>query len=286
MAEGRMLKKRIAKSKKIAALKTDSARFLYLAIYPHVDIEGRIEADIEIIRGDCIPRLRWTNKKIDNCLEDLDRIGLIVLYEIEGHKYLEITRFSDFQTLRKDREAESEIPPPPAELQRNSSGTPPEVKLSKVKLSKVKKDFFVPDSKHLELANLLKTEILKNNPKAKITDSQINKWVDTIRVMVERDKRTLEEIKDLIVWAQSDSFWKCNILSMQKLRKQFDQITLKAKEKKKPDSPNNEPSSEALKKTKQWQKEAEREPNRKKEIKKIVEETMAKISKNRKGGTT
>lgn len=39
MAEGRMLKKNISQSKKLALLKNDSARLLYTWILPHLDIE-------------------------------------------------------------------------------------------------------------------------------------------------------------------------------------------------------------------------------------------------------
>jgi len=89
----------------------------------------------------------------------------------------------------------------------------------------------------LSTSNLLKTLILQNNPKAKITDSQIKNWGNTIRLMIERDKRTVEEIESLIKFSQNDNFWKSNILSMDKLRKQFDRLTLQAKQKE----PKNEP---------------------------------------------
>lgn len=84
---------------------------------------------------------------------------------------------------------------------------------------------------NVQLSNLLKKLILQNNPKAKITDTQIKNWGNTIRIMIERDKRTVEEIESLIKFSQNDDFWKSNILSMDKLRKQFDRLTLQAKQK-------------------------------------------------------
>ena len=82
---------------------------------------------------------------------------------------------------------------------------------------------------HSERAELLKSRILGNNPKAKITEADLNRWADTVRLMVERDNRTLEEIDTMIEFSQSDDFWKSNILSMAKLREQFDKLTLKSK---------------------------------------------------------
>jgi len=139
MADGRMIKRRISKSKKLAMLKTDSARLLYFMMYPHTDIKGRLEADPQLIRGQIIPLFKWSIKKIQTCLEDLYRVRLIILYQNKDEWYLEFTRFGDFQVLRKDREADSEISPPPAELQRNSVVTPPEVKLS-ISISKDKRE--------------------------------------------------------------------------------------------------------------------------------------------------
>ena len=45
--------------------------------------------------------------------------------------------------------------------------------------------------------------------------------------MMRLDGRTASEIRDLIEWSQNDMFWRANILSMKKLRKQFDQLTAK-----------------------------------------------------------
>lgn len=131
MAKGRMISKRIAISKKLANLKTDSARLLYFMCYPHTDIKGRLEADAPYIRSACIPRLNWSDKKVNTCLEDLHRVHLIILYKIDLNIYMEVTRFDDFQTLRADREAKSVIPKPPED----SRTTPAELphKLSKDK---------------------------------------------------------------------------------------------------------------------------------------------------------
>jgi len=84
-------------------------------------------------------------------------------------------------------------------------------------------------SSQLALATLLRDRILGNNPKARIKDGQIEKWANTVRLMIENDKRTEAEVKTVIEWCQNDSFWKINILSMDKLREKFDQLWLKMK---------------------------------------------------------
>lgn len=146
MATGRMLKKNISKSEKFAALKSDRARLLYLLILPHLDRAGRLDANPKLIKGQITPLLSMSIAIIQTCLEDMHNVGLVSLYCINDAQYLEYTKFTDFQTLRDDREAESEIPSAPAELPRDSGGTAAEVKLSKVKLSKDKRKGFAPPS--------------------------------------------------------------------------------------------------------------------------------------------
>lgn len=61
----------------------------------------------------------------------------------------------------------------------------------------------------------------------------INKtWRTQARLLIDKDKRTVKEIKDVIDWAKSDSFWKSNIMSVESLRKQFDRLRIRAQEDK------------------------------------------------------
>ncbi|GAH88901.1 unnamed protein product, partial [marine sediment metagenome] len=119
----------------------------------------------------------------------------------------------------------------------NQSATlsPREPKLGKKPLKKHKETEDIkkkPSSEGDELAHLLKSLILRNNPKAKTPDD-ITKWALDIDKMLNIDRRTPEEIKFIIEFSQNDSFWCANILSAGKLREKFDQLYLRAKEKEK-----------------------------------------------------
>ncbi len=52
-------------------------------------------------------------------------------------------------------------------------------------------------------------------------------WANTIRLMRESDKLTHYDIKNVFTWANKDSFWQVNILSVAKLRTQFAQLQAK-----------------------------------------------------------
>jgi hypothetical protein len=135
MADGRMLKKTISNSKKLAMV-SDRAKVIWFMMLPHTDIAGRLNACPEIAKGQYLTMLNYPAKTIQKCLEELHNAGLIILYKINGDQYAEFTRFADFQSLRADREGESKIPGPdcgttPGVVQENSG-------LSKEKLSKEK----------------------------------------------------------------------------------------------------------------------------------------------------
>ena len=79
---------------------------------------------------------------------------------------------------------------------------------------------------HKDLATLLALRIFANGSKQPAVTLE---WIKDIRLMMERDNRTYDEIHYIINWCQDDLFWRSNILSPSKLRKQFDQLVLKAK---------------------------------------------------------
>jgi hypothetical protein len=53
-------------------------------------------------------------------------------------------------------------------------------------------------------------------------------WRRQARLMIDTDGREVAAIHRCIDWCQNDPFWSTNILSMPKLRKQYDQLRLKA----------------------------------------------------------
>lgn len=129
MADGRILSKRVTRSDKIASLSSDTSRMIYSWLIPYLDVEGRIEADPRLLKADIAPLLdHITPKIISDILDELNSIGLIILYEVEKKKYLQLVKFEENQkNLRKDREAPSRIPEPKEGLRINSGLTPVEV---------------------------------------------------------------------------------------------------------------------------------------------------------------
>jgi len=97
--------------------------------------------------------------------------------------------------------------------------------VNNVKNEENKEKTFHPNSDELRLSELLWTLILKRNPNHKKPNLQ--NWAKHISLMIRVDKRITGEIEKIIRWCQDDLFWQNNILSTDKLRKQYDQLKLK-----------------------------------------------------------
>ena len=129
MPKGRMLNKKISKDIEVARLSCKAA-LLYSWCIPHLDVEGRIEASPEIIKGVVMPyRKDFTLGVIMKCIEEISKVDGLIVYYGNIHKYMQFLGFSKNQIVNKDREAPSEIPPPtPEQLRSNSGETPAKVK--------------------------------------------------------------------------------------------------------------------------------------------------------------
>ena len=84
------------------------------------------------------------------------------------------------------------------------------------------KEIYSTDTLQYQLAELLLMKILEHLPGYKKPDLQ--KWSKSMDSILRLDKRPPEEVKSVILFAQGDPFWRANILSVEKLRKQYDRL--------------------------------------------------------------
>lgn len=124
MARGRFISNSISTSKKFARLATNDHRLMYLMLVPHVDADGRHDADPRILNGQVYTLLGLTTERVEAALYDMRDVGLIHLYEVEGDPFLEIVGFLEHNTPHH-REKKDLLPPP-------EQGTPLRTTLSNV----------------------------------------------------------------------------------------------------------------------------------------------------------
>ncbi|MBM4274849.1 MAG: hypothetical protein FJ134_10395 [Deltaproteobacteria bacterium] len=113
MAEGRMLKKKISLNEAVADLADDTYRLLFTWGIAHLDVEGRISGHLRSFKGLVAPLLdHVTPKVVHEFFQDAERLGLIRRYQVDGRWVVQYPAFKKNQTLRPDKEAKSQFPPP------------------------------------------------------------------------------------------------------------------------------------------------------------------------------
>lgn len=91
-----------------------------------------------------------------------------------------------------------------------------------------KKRVYDDDDPNKKLAALL-LKLIRNNQNIKEPD--LDKWANTIRLIIESDKRTGKEVQETIVWSAQHDFWSGVILSPTSLRKHFDKMAAQRNKK-------------------------------------------------------
>lgn len=150
-------------------------------------------------------------------------------YQIKKEKNAE--RIKKWRDNQKDRENVTRYEGVSNASKVNKS----KVKLIKYKtlpLSELKNSDF--DQKEYLDITLAFWELFINNLKEKkISTARIEKangkWIDSIRLLIENDKYTMDDLRDVFKFLQVNEFWKTNILSTNKLREKFEQLLLNAR---------------------------------------------------------
>jgi len=130
-----------------------------------------------------------------------------------GNGYQSI--LNGLQTLRKDEvEEEGE------KEKENESESEDKILLSQVDVSTLNDT----DKKSYQVAisfwELIKSNLAELDIKSPaIEKAPYKTWVEPIRLLIERDKRTVEEFREIFIFLQQDEFWKEQIRSTAKLRK-------------------------------------------------------------------
>lgn len=108
------------------------------------------------------------------------------------------------------------------------------VKESKVNKSKKRprsgKPKYGPDDQPYQIAQHLLKAIRDNDPdfSPKGDERKLQTWANDIRLAHTQDGHAYDKLDGMVDWCQHDDFWKSNILSGAKLRKQFDQMKMQA----------------------------------------------------------
>jgi hypothetical protein len=232
MARIRTIKPSFWDDEKIGKL-SPIARLLYIGTWTLADDEGILQWTPKYIKGHLfLYDDKITIRQVKLWMEEITYLKFIKVYtDVDGNLYGFIKHMHNHQKI--DRPSPTAHPSILEAILKDNSTNPRRVvdepslleSNSKGKDSKGKDKSEVSDDS-IKLSNLLKSFILKNNPKARVPED-LTKWSIEIDKMQRIDKRTFNEIEKVIIFCQNDPFWSANILSGNTLREKYDRLFLK-----------------------------------------------------------
>lgn len=88
------------------------SRLLFLGLVTQADDDGRLVGAPSLIRSQIFPfDSRLTLTRVKSWLEELQKAGLIVLYEHNKNPYIALPKWGNHQKINRPRP--SKLPPPP-----------------------------------------------------------------------------------------------------------------------------------------------------------------------------
>lgn len=100
MARIRTIKPEFPQSESMGRVSRD-ARLLFIQVWTICDDAGRCRGASSLLRGLLYPYDDLACSEIDKWLAELDRVGSIVLYEIDGWRYLQVQNWARHQRIDK-----------------------------------------------------------------------------------------------------------------------------------------------------------------------------------------
>lgn len=214
--------------------------------------EGVVKAGIKIERGQYLRSLRKLQEDLayregrggavktyplttlQNKIKTLVKDGQIKVKSTESGTLFTVVNYALYQGFERFKKGEVEqlsnsVRTATEQLPNNNKNVKKD-KNDKNDNTSSRKRVYDEESAYFQLAARLFKNILVNDENFKKPNLQV--WSDHIRLMMETDNRTEQQIAYLIDWVQQDSFWKSNILSTKKLREKSSQLIIRLQEKK------------------------------------------------------
>ncbi len=245
----RTIKPEMFKDERVVQISRE-ARLCRIVFLTMADDEGRFRCRRQEVIGHGYPGDDDAAGLLDGWIAEIKRTKAIVFYIVEKTPYGAFRHWAKHQVI--NRPSPSELPPPPdptvvrdnavmrietgkgmvwkqhARLTDDELGAAGLLNDDSVNphspRAGARSD---PDPLVLHLSEKLAGRVRANDPHAKV-DPMSDRWLTDMRLLVtDRDGNT-DEIERIIDWCQGHHFWRANILSPGKLRKQFTQLVLQA----------------------------------------------------------
>lgn len=179
-----------------------------------------------------------SEQEIRTSIGKLKSTNEITLKTTNKYSIITISKWESYQYKNEDDQPTDQ--PTNSQSSNQQSTTSKEYKnirrkeYKKILLSKIEiSDFPELNPEYFEIAKSFHLLFKKNLEEAGAATTTLEKangtWIDDIRLMIEADKCTMDNLRDAFRLLQKDAFWKSNILSTSTLRKQMSKLILKSR---------------------------------------------------------
>lgn len=115
MKQYRLLWSSISTSRKIRKIEGSKwfrvgCHLVYTWLIPWGDDDGRLRGETLWILANILPNEDLSIQEIDKSLVEIERVGLILRYSVDGEQFIQISDWTDHQRIRKDRHKSSSYP--------------------------------------------------------------------------------------------------------------------------------------------------------------------------------
>jgi len=197
---------------------------------PHKQMVGMTEIELEegqfiFGRKQAALELNLGESKIYRFIKSLEKQTKVELKPNNKFTVVTIVNWGTYQDTENENEQQMNNKRTTNEQQMDTNKN-----VKNVKKKLLSENF--PDE--LKLVEFMIKKMLYNNSKAKVPDTEDKKikWAQHLEKMKRIDGYSNKEVQDIIVFSQTENFWKSNILSTSKLREKAGQLVIQMKNNK------------------------------------------------------
>lgn len=164
-----------------------------------------------------------TEQNVRTALNKLEKLSILTIKSTNKYSIISIVNWNKYQ--QSNQQVTSKQPASNQQVTTNNNGNNGNngEKDNSVTQKRDKKFNFNQD--HMSFAEAMLERIKLIAPQSK--KPNLDGWANTIRLLCENDNVEINHAWNVFKWANSDSFWQTNILSADKFRKQFAQLSAK-----------------------------------------------------------
>lgn len=181
-------------------------------------VTGRFSLSEDLNKG-MKPKQKLNDRTWWRHLECLEKWQMLTIKSTNKYSLVTIDKYDFYQSVFNKVDQQMSISCPSNDQQMSTNNNVNKCN----KKDSCPKRVYDEDSAYVKMSNYFMKKILEWKPNF-LFKGNIQTWADDFRKLHELDQRSKDDIKSVIDWCTEDSFWQSNILSPDKLRKQFDTL--------------------------------------------------------------